>query len=252
MKTQPLYIHDHSAQVRLQGPALSIAEQHKAERLFPIRRLERVSARAGCSWQTSALLACAAAGVSVQFVDAHGLVVARLVGTGHENISWQGRMAQLVSLPGWRKHYEQWCWAQRLQTMRYVANRLGFDYREARQLQLMPTWCEARLCGHYDRRTVARVLQWLHEDFYGLVTQVLQAKGVWGRDEIGARDPIDLAKDIADVLQAVLLLVRDRRMNGPKVSRRATAAWFTRDSGFLHYQVERMLQRLDAWILEMI
>ncbi|MEA3274002.1 MAG: CRISPR-associated endonuclease Cas1, partial [Pseudomonadota bacterium] len=78
---RPLYIAPVAeTRVDLDGPALRVRREKRAEQLFPLQRISRVYSAERVDWASEALLACAGLGISVLFVDDEGEVVARLLG----------------------------------------------------------------------------------------------------------------------------------------------------------------------------
>jgi hypothetical protein len=62
------------------GPALRVRVRDRADRLFPLRRIERIVNLGTVPWDTDALLAAADAGISVSFVGRDGALRATLNG----------------------------------------------------------------------------------------------------------------------------------------------------------------------------
>jgi len=255
MNRMPLYLHaTGTLPVKLEAPALCVKAESDADRLYPLRCVERIQVSGPVEWETSALLACIDRGISVQFVNRHGRTRGRLVGSGEVTHSLAENLQRLFDRPGWRLWYRQWCWARGLQTQRYVANRLGYHYRDARDLAGLPKWCEARLADRARSKSIRNALQWLHLDFYGFVTQSLQESGLWSGGQLALEEPIDLAGDITDILQSVLLIVRHKELMSHDIDKtighKQVAEWFTENTGYFKYQVARIENQLEIWIME--
>ncbi len=255
MKRLPLHIHTTAPlQITFEEPALCVKTQTEADRLYPLRRIERIQVSGPVEWETLALLACADGGISVHFINRHGQTRGRLVGSGESDHSLMENLQRLFNHPEWETWYRQWCWARGLQTKRYVANKLGYRYRDARDLAGLPKWCEARLTGRAKSKSIRNVLQWMHPDFYGVVTQFLQRDGLWNASPLALEEPINLAHDTTDILQWVLLVVRHKEVlshnpNKP-IGRRLVAKWFAGHTGYFKYQVSRIVNQLEIWIME--
>lgn len=252
MQPQTLYLHAETPlRIHLEGPSLRVLAEDQAERLYPLRYIERIQADSNVDWRTDALLACADRGISIQFLDRHGDTRARLLGQCPRPHGLHNHLLALMERPRWQERYRQWCQGRRLQTQRYVATQLGFRYQQARDLEGLAQWAEQRLLqGGADRR-ITQTLQWLHADYYGFITQQLNQRGITVN---GATllDPIDLARDLTEILQAVLLLVRHqgikRQAENTPITRRLAAQWFSAKRDYLGYQLERMLILLEAWL----
>ena len=143
-----------------------------------------------------------------------------------------------------------------MQTQRYVANKLGYTYTDARDLRALPAWCEQKLEPVARSADIRKSLQWLHLDLYGYITQYLQLQGVWNENALVLEEPIDLAHDLTSMLQWVLLLVRDDNLTNTKceqpVTRRLVSSWFEHRRGYMKYQVARLINQLEIWIMETI
>jgi hypothetical protein len=255
MNLKPLYIHaTRPYQVKLTQPALCVKTNTKANRYYPLKNIERIQVSGPVEWDTAALLACAESKISVQFVNAQGETRGRLVGAGKINHSLPENLQRLINSPGWEARYRQWCWARSLQTQRYAADRLGYSYREVRDFAGLPKWSEARLTNQTKCNSARKALQWLHGDLYGFVTQYLQNSGVWNSSPLMLEEPIDLARDITSILQWILLVVRQREFkaddNRQAITHRHVAGWFTHNRGYMKYQVARMINLLEIWIVE--
>jgi hypothetical protein len=204
-------------------------------------------------WQTQALLACAGRGIPIQFVALGGDNLALLVGQVKQQHSLVGQIEHALSMPGWKKSYQCWCHGRRLQTQRYVALKLGFPFKESRDLDDLANWCQQQLPGWIQQQRPDRHQQWLYSDYYGFISQQLRNKGIVN-DNLLLQGPLDLAKDLTHILGSLLLMVRQRGVmrltHGTSVNRRVTALWFSDNRGFLQYQLERMLNLLELWTHE--
>ena len=257
MKARPLYLHaSQPVQVKLASPALYVSSGSSAHHIYPLRSLTRIQVSGPVEWQTAALLACIDQGITIQFLDRHGQTRGRLVGKGGVDHSLTEQLRRLFDKPDWEKWYRQWCWARGLQTRRYVANKLGYIYTDARDLRDLPRWCGQKLEPVARSTDIRRSLQWLHLDLYGYITNYLQQQGVWNENALALEEPIDLAHDLTLMLQWVLLLVRDDNLTNTKceepVTRRLVAGWFEHRRGYMKYQVARLINQLEIWIMETI
>ncbi len=226
----PLYLHASGPlRIRLEAPALCVKAESDADRLYPLRRVERIQVSGPVEWETAALLACVDSGISIQFLDRHGQTRGRLVGCGQVNHSLAENLQRLFDRP-------------------------GYSYRDARDLAGLPRWCEARLGDRARPKSIRNALQWLQLDFYGLITQSLQDSGLWSSGRLALEEPIDLAGDLTHILQPVLLIVRHRELTShdadKAIGHRQVAEWFTRNTGWFESQVARIKNQLEIWIME--
>ena len=79
---KPLYLRaEQPLSIKLDGPALRVSQPEKCCQRFPLKRISRVIVSGPADWATSALLACADAGISISFLDGiNGDIRARFMG----------------------------------------------------------------------------------------------------------------------------------------------------------------------------
>lgn len=246
-----LYLHTE-LEVSLEGPALCIKGQDQAERLFPLRYLDRIQADRRVRWQTDALLACAKRNILIQFTDAKGQTLARLFGPSPTTQTGLiQRLEHRLARPDWQDSYHNWCHGRRLQTQKFVAQHLGYRFNSSKQLEQLPHWCRARLPGNDPNLNTS--LQWLETDLYGLASHILQQQAAH-QGQLCLQTPIDLARDLCRILGSLLLLVRKKGLqaspSGTALNRQLVTEWFNQQRSFLRYQIERMLNLFELWTLE--
>jgi hypothetical protein len=250
----PLYLHaEEPLQVTYREPALCIKAENRSDRIYPLRRIERIQVSGPVEWRTEALLACADKGISIHFINRQGETRGRLVGVTHNRQNLAEQLQHLLNQPDWERRYHQWCWAMGLQTQRYVANRLGYKYRDARELTKLPKWCADRLSERVAAASADKSLQWLHQDLYGLVTQKLHQRGAWRDSILMLNKPVDLAHDLTSILQWLLLIIREQQIQhypDEAITRCKVAGWCVNQARFLDYQVARIIARFELWIME--
>ena len=250
MMTKPLYLDHAPLSVRLEGPALRVFSDDKAERLYPLRYIERVQCHRGVQWQTQALLACAGRGIPIQFIAGAGDTLALLVGPAAQHHNLVRRLEQALSMPGWKKSYQCWRHGRRLQTQRYVALKLGFAFEESRELDALANWFQQQLPFWVQQQHPDRQQQWLYSDFQGFITHRLRDKGIVN-DNLLLLSPLNLARDLTHILGSLLLMVHQRgvaQLDYPtRISRKTIANWFSDNRVFLKYQFDRMINLLELW-----
>jgi hypothetical protein len=122
---RPVYIDRGATAVRLEGPALVVAQSERAEGRFPLRLLSRVVVRGPVPWSMEALFACLAAGVPVTFLSMDGEVVGLCLGRDRPEESLAMLLDRLTAEPGWADVYRRWCAAAERRAVLEVARRLG-------------------------------------------------------------------------------------------------------------------------------
>lgn len=252
---RPLYLNASTPLwVGLYPPALSIKTESTAQRLYPLRRIDRILITGPVEWETRALLACAEYNIPIVFTNSEGKVLCRMVGAVQARPTLPDLLPRLFNRPDWETRYRQWCWAKNQQTRRYVANRLGIRFEEARDLAALPHTCLKRIEKIFGAKILGQLLQWMHVDLHALATACLQSDGLWNVDALGLVEPIDLARDITRILQPVLLEIRDREarkfLSSSLPGRRDAAQWIASHISYLNYQIARTVNHLEIWIME--
>jgi len=103
-----LYLDRGAAAVRLDGPALIVAQPEQADGRFPLRLLSRVVVRGRVPWSTEALIACLGAGVPITFLSPEGDVVGVCLGRDRPEESLAALLDRLTCEPRWAEVYERW------------------------------------------------------------------------------------------------------------------------------------------------
>lgn len=195
-----LYLRGADLSVQLDGPALKISKDHTANRWFPLQRISRVVSSHTVDWATSALIACAQAGVSVSFLDAGQRLVARVLG---RNLACES-VAQLVSKrtssPDWSTSYATWCDAMHRMALRSLVRRTGLD------LDCVPSAKELRQLFYQEAGSIhaleasKRIGQQVQSLLYALVTQLLFNYGFVTQMHEHPPVAFDLCADFVEIL----------------------------------------------------
>lgn len=256
MNAKTLYLQT-ALEVQLEGRALRVKAEDQAERLYPLRQLERIQSDCQVKWHIDALLACARRNILIQFTNAKGKTLARLFGATPRSNKAPGLMSRLQSsfeIPGWRKSYRTWCRGRRLQTLRYVARKLDYSFNESKDLEDLFDWCKGKMADAGQTTRPDLSLKWLQQDLYGLISQILQDKGCH-TNHLCLQDPIDLARDLCYILDGILLLVRHLGLHECRcdtaIDRKLTTGWFNQQRSLLQHQIERILNLLELWTIEL-
>ena len=195
---RPLYLDASDIQVRLDGPALKVSKPATADRLFPLQRLSRVVSSPKVDWELPALLACASHGITVNFLDADGVLVARCIGRADDHDGLDRQLEFFLYRPDWETQYGQWLAAVENMALRSLVRRSGLpldgtpNARALRRLFRQAAESMGSL-DHYEK--VGRELLSLLE---ALVTQFFADLGIdAGHYNLRQFSP---ARDIASVL----------------------------------------------------
>jgi hypothetical protein len=197
---RPLYIVPAGdTRVSVDGPALAVAKEDRAEQLFPLQRIARVYSNDRVAWSTEALLACAERGIGVLFVDDQGEIRARLLGRPGERDELLLRFREFLLLPQAPDMYRHWLDGMRRRIAYWAAVRVDApasmrDPRRCRQ------WIERQAMRHAGRRGAERTRQWLRALAYHWMDAHLRDLGFGANTEAGQTGEPSLARDLAELL----------------------------------------------------
>lgn len=197
---RPLYLAPAAdTRVVLDGPALSVQQPARAERLFPLQRVSRIYTATSVAWSTDALLACAERGIGVVFVDQDGDVTARLLGRPGARDELLHRFSEFMLLPQAPDRYAHWLLGMRRRLAYWACMQLDApdavrDPRRARQ------WLEHRAAGFAHRRGAERTRQWLRALAHQCSEAHLMDLGFGTATELGQSGEPSLARDLAELL----------------------------------------------------
>ncbi|TVQ89496.1 MAG: hypothetical protein EA400_07530 [Chromatiaceae bacterium] len=197
---RPLYIvATADTYVSLDGPALAVSREERAQLHFPLQRIARVYSSTGVHWSTSALLACAERGIAVVFVDAQGEVQARLLGRPGERDELLLRWREFLLLPQAPDMYQHWLRGMRARVAWWAAVRVQApaSMRDPRRARLWIEQLALRLTG---RRAAEKSRQWLRALAYHWMEQHLHDLGFGASTELGQAGEPALARDLAELL----------------------------------------------------
>lgn len=197
---RPLYIAPAGdTRVALDGPALVVSHEEQSERLFPLCRLSRVYSGAWVDWTSEALLACAAAGVTVVFVDDAGKVVARVLGRAGQRDELFHRFTEFLLLPQAAGMYRHWREDLRRRAAWWAGAKLGMP-KAARGPAECRDWInrEAACCAGPEHGERSR--QWLRALAFAWMQAHLQDLGFGLSTELAQTGEPALARDLTEVL----------------------------------------------------
>jgi hypothetical protein len=197
---RPLYIAAGSdTRVALNGPALCIRREARAEQLFPLRLVSRVHTSTRIRWSTEALLACAERGIGVLFVTDDGAIQARLLGRPGARDELLTRFADFMLLPQASDMYANWLTVSRRRIAAWAGGRLQAP-AGARDPRACRAWIEHQAIQYAGSRGAERSRQWLRALAYGWMSAHLNDLGFGHNTELGQAGEPSLARDLAELL----------------------------------------------------
>lgn len=191
--------------VDLDGPALRVRADGRAETRFPLERVSRVVAGMRLNWSADALRACLENAIPVIIVGADGSPLGSLQPACVRPATLAGALAELLDRPDWRDIYGSWLRAAR---MRVLA-----DWRRARQAEGAapdPTAYQALVRQHVYRPKQApgagETAAFWRAALYALAAAATVRWGLppvlWGH----GGEAFDLRRDLAELLELRLRL----------------------------------------------
>jgi len=197
---QPLYIATGSdTRVVLDGPALCVQREERAEQFFPLQRIARVHSSDRVDWSTRALLACAEQGINVLFISEEGTVRARLLGRPGERDELLLRFSEFMLLPQAGDLYAHWLASMRTRIAHWAGARLRAP-TGARDPRSCRAWIEHQAVQYGGRRGAERTRQWLRSLGYQWMHAHLTELGFGRNTELGQAGEPSLARDLAELL----------------------------------------------------
>lgn len=251
----PLYLQGGTTHAELDGPALKVEQPGRSACWFPLRRISRVISSPRVQWDAEALLACAAEGISVTFLDDTGAVVARLVGRPGVREEIRQRLADLLIKPDWRDGYSAWLAGMEQMAARSVARRSGFPLEALHTPRVLQQCLRERAAAGGLLPACDAVGRRVHGLLLGFVTQALSEAGV-GVDWAGWTE-LDLAGDLSRVLFWDFRLARlawlERRQTQAEPlppTQPEIVAFFESRRDRTEQLFRGLLNRLHHWLIE--
>jgi len=134
--TRPLYLGADARQVALDGPALRVSVEARADSRVPLRLLSRVVSRADVDWSPAALSACMEAGVPMVFLRGNGTPLGYCLPALPRTVDLARRLDRLEQEPGGPAAFRTWAMAEERRAILALTGhppaRTGFDLRPAR------------------------------------------------------------------------------------------------------------------------
>jgi hypothetical protein len=113
------------ARVDLDGPALRVRAEERAETRYPLCRVSRVMAGVRVSWSAEALRACLESSIPIVIVAANGVPLGSIQPARVRVSRLAEGLNELLDWPGWREVYAAWLRAARMRVME--------DWRRSRE-----------------------------------------------------------------------------------------------------------------------
>jgi hypothetical protein len=208
-RRKPLYLDGKCGmQVYREGPSLRVVAEGSADRYFPLRRLSRIFAGQGVSFETAVLIACATQGVPLLILDREGETLVRVIGTVGQQDDLRQRLESFTGIPDWADRFHLWHTAMQRRVAGTLVKRLYYP----RHLAARPR----ALCDYIDRKAKAlagreaalfsnRVLRQL---CVSLMQRELRDRGLGAGDEAWQFAEVDLVDTLAELLSLRIQTIR--------------------------------------------
>lgn len=259
--TRPLYLDGPTVQplrIQLDGPALCVCQQGRADRLYPFSRLSRIVVSGAVEWETAALLQAMEQGIPVIFLGRRGHVRGYCLGAHPRTPDLESRIEALLERPDWAARYADWYTAAERRSVLWIVRRLRLPENELRPGPVRKN-IDAVLSRHVSLQQVHRgraLLQGWHQS---LVAELFTAEGVRGTTLVGRRAGLNLIRDFTRIVGWELNLAlsrccrwlakraRQTSFDEPKGRRRLVNEFegWTQHLGQRH---RRLLSQFDAWL----
>lgn len=134
--TRPLYLGAAARQVALDGPALRVIVEARADSRVPLRLLSRVVSRTEVDWTPAALSACMAAGIPLVFLRGNGAPLGYCLPALPRTADLARSLDMLEQEPDGMAAFRTWAMAEERRAILVLTGnppaRTGFDLRPAR------------------------------------------------------------------------------------------------------------------------
>jgi hypothetical protein len=193
---RPLYIAPRAdTRVDLDGPALCVRREERAEQYFPLQRICRVYSAEQVEWTSEALLACARRGIGVLFIDDDGTVIARLLGRPGERDELYQRIMEFLLLPQAMGMYHHWLTAYDGRCAYWAGSKLGVP-AHARDPRRCREAIKRLASGYAGAQGGERSGQWLRAVAYAWMQAHLQDLGFGANNELARSGEPSLVRDL--------------------------------------------------------
>lgn len=251
---KPCYLDGSGGlRVALDGPALSAIRPGRAATLVPLRQISRIIASGPVELSTPTLLACAARGITVTFLDEAGELRAYLFGDSPRRESLIQRITDFLDRPDWPERYENWRRSIDSLARRRLCRPLGLaaDSHSLDHLLYQVRAAQQECLSDRERGLLAGRL---HGMARALAAELLADAGL---DAAQARLlverldlPADLARWLTIDLQWPLLRWLSRQPPGHAITQRELASLFETRTRRLRAISRLILNRLYRFLLE--
>ncbi|MGI9213270.1 MAG: CRISPR-associated endonuclease Cas1 [Methylococcaceae bacterium] len=239
----------------MDGPSLRVTKPETADRRFPLKQVSHIVSTPDVDWELPALLACTGRGITVNFIDDQGQLIARCIGPAYYHLGLDQLLESFFYRPESTRLYRQWLAAVENMALRSLIRRAGIRLDNAPDPKLMRQLFrrEAQAMGmleHYER--VERQLMGL---LMVMVTQFLSELGI-DASHYNLKS-INLVHDLAEILAWDFQLGRmgwyeERMLNNQKQipGMEEVTHFFEARQGRVGRLLVGLLSRLHRWLLE--
>jgi hypothetical protein len=195
---RPLFLNPSlRGQMDLDGPALRLRAEHRAESRFPLDRVSRIIAGARVNWSAGALRACLERAIPIVIAGVDGTPLGSMLPARTRALALAPALEELLCCPNWQDIYGRW---QRAERMRVLA-----VWRRTCEAQGEAPDPDAyrNLVRRYVYRTATAASEtpgFWRSALYALAVEALRRWGappvMWG----DGGDALDLRRDLAELL----------------------------------------------------
>jgi hypothetical protein len=253
---RPLYLDGSQAlQVSLDGPALCVEGESRADGRYPLSRVTRVVVRGPVEWRTEALLACLRSGIPVTFLDHRGDAEALCFGARHRERGLGSYLREFLDLANWRDQYAIWFSAMERRAVLNACRALGLRLDDLR-----PEQARQAILNSQSRRFWGVRLGPYYRYLKGLLVshtaEVLSRAGLEADLMCWRREGLNLVLDFARLqewdLHALVRALLDAAPQPRDLSHRALTAAFEAQAAQRDRRIEVCLHSFERWLRELL
>lgn len=175
---QTIYLEKESGvTITRDGPALVVALEGEAARLFPLARVGRVVLHKSAQISSQVLVECAQAGVVFCFTDKRRTPVAWCLRQTQSGSNMGSAWSEFIGRTDWSDCLYQWKKRQLEKALQQnsVALKIDAEGRTSSQLMHIVEHWGVRFAGE---ESAALTLQWMESEIQGVLVQFLKLRGV--------------------------------------------------------------------------
>lgn len=253
-----LYLHkEKEIELRLDGPSLVARVENQADRLFPLRHLQRIFVHSSADIGSRVILRCARAGVVFCFMDARAHPLMWCMGVPDSKGCLSTALQNFMQRTDWESLLLQWQSRHQRQTHQHLARHFKLDQQPINPDEIKDYLARytIRYAGEESATTSA---QWLYTEISGLLITHLSLRKV--ADEVCIFWAKSLAPLLCWQMESARLRwlgqrftrYRNQSLPMPPLTHQDFMQFFELKHAALNEAAEQLLEQLTLWLQNLL